>query len=300
MNFVSFNVLLLAAGFAAVIVFSIGNVACIAPVALFRNSKEPPKAAVYPIFAVAAGFQVYFWGFWAAFCVAITTRFTHKPEVTWDWRYWVAGFSWCTSLIGWLAHKEQMTSESGAEARSTARGTTLYSLVAIVAFLLFSFAPSLMSAVYGWALTPVGLSIGYPNRSENPAPTATPLLLTNEQRASVGAFFRGYEYLTSANKLARGLPTSNDSAGDLEKARSLFQSAQRCCESEVDISILNGLYPCWGDVTDKNLKPGLRFLLSGSGPGGDRSDLSRGDAVLAEFDQWLREHWNDIRERVRE
>jgi hypothetical protein len=80
------------------------------------------------------GYQIYFWGFWSAFCVTITIRFTQKPEITWDWLYWITGFMECTSVIGWLAHKERQGSRSLAEVRGIQRGTMLYSLIAILAF----------------------------------------------------------------------------------------------------------------------------------------------------------------------
>ncbi len=158
MNFVIFNLVLLLASFPAGILFSLGIVACLAPLALFARSQHPPKAVMYPVFALGAAFQIYFWGFWAAICVAVTMHFTRKPEVTWDWLYWMDAFSWCTALIGWFAHKERQTSKSEKEARGIAGGAMLYSLVAIAAFLLFAFRPSLMGAAYGWALRVVGLS----------------------------------------------------------------------------------------------------------------------------------------------
>lgn len=152
MNFVLFNILLLVAGLPAAIVFSVGVLACVAPLRLIGKSPNPPKAVIYPFLAVAGAFQVYFWGFWSAFCVTMTLGFTNKPAVTWDWLYWVAAFGWCTSLIGWFAHKEQQTSASAADSEGIRRGSTLYSLVAIGAFLLFAFAPRLMEPPYGWAL----------------------------------------------------------------------------------------------------------------------------------------------------
>jgi hypothetical protein len=157
-NFILFNVILLFAGFLAVLIFSVGLMVCLAPMAPFAKSENPPKAFVFPLIGIAGIYQVYFWGFWSAFCVAMTIRFTQKPEVTWDWLYWITGFMECTSLIGWLAHKERQGSRSLAEVGGIQRGTTLYSLIAIVAFLVFAFAPSLMLRPYGWALTPVGLA----------------------------------------------------------------------------------------------------------------------------------------------
>jgi len=144
MNFILFNIVLLFVGFLAVLVFSIGLMACFAPMTLFVKSKNPPKIVMLPLLGIAGIYQIYFWGFWAAFCVAMTIKFTHKPEVTLNWLYWIAGFIWCTSLIGWLAHKEKQSSQSLEEARGIQKGTRLYSLIAIVAFLVFAFFPSLM------------------------------------------------------------------------------------------------------------------------------------------------------------
>jgi len=157
MNFIFFNVILLFAGFLAVLIFSVGLMACLAPLTLFKKSERPPKVIILPFFGIAAVYQIYFWGLWSAFCVAMTIRFTQKPEVNWDWLYWIAGFMWCISLIGWLAHKERQGSQSLEEARGIQKGTTLYSLIAIAAFLVFAFAPSLMLPPYGWALDLLGL-----------------------------------------------------------------------------------------------------------------------------------------------
>lgn len=167
MNFILFNIVLLFVGFLAVLIFSIGLMACFAPMALFAKAKSPPKLVMLPLLGIAGIYQIYFWGFWSAFCVAMTIKFTHKPEVTWNWLYWIAGFIWCTSLIGWLAHKEKQSSRSLEEAREIQKGTTLYSLIAIVAFLVFAFFPSLMLTPYGWALKAIGLNeyIGTKNAS---------------------------------------------------------------------------------------------------------------------------------------
>lgn len=121
MDFVLFNVSLLVAAFPAVIVFSVGVLACVAPLSLFAKSPNPPKVLTYPFLTLAAGFWVYFWGFWSALCVAITLGFVQKPEVTWDWLYWIAALGWCTSLIGWFAHKERHTSTSIAESQGIQR-----------------------------------------------------------------------------------------------------------------------------------------------------------------------------------
>jgi len=156
-NYILFNVIIIFAGFIAILIFSIGLMACLAPMALFAKSENPPEAFMLPLMGIAGIYQVYFWGFWSAFCVAVTITFTHKPEVTWDWLYWITGFIDSASLIGWLAHKERQGSQSLKEARRIGKGTTFYFLIAIVAFLVFAFAPSLMLPPYAWALKPLGL-----------------------------------------------------------------------------------------------------------------------------------------------
>jgi hypothetical protein len=108
--------------------------------------------------ALAGGYGVYFWGLWAAFCVAVTMHFTQKPEVTWDWLYWICGFIWSNLLIGWLAHKEQQISATAEEVRGSRRADAIYSLIAIGAFLLFAFAPNLAEWPYGWFLNLTGLA----------------------------------------------------------------------------------------------------------------------------------------------
>lgn len=167
MNFIIFNVILLFAGFLAVLIFSIGLMACIAPMAIFAKSESPPKVVMLPLLSIAGAYQIYFWGFWSAFCVAMTFKFTQKPEGTWDWLYWIMGFMWCISVIGWLAHKEKQSSQSLEESRGIQKGTTIYSFITIVAFLAFSFFPSLILPPYGWALKAFGLHghIGTKNAS---------------------------------------------------------------------------------------------------------------------------------------
>jgi hypothetical protein len=76
-----------------VLIFSVGLMVILAPMALFAKSGNPPKAFIFPLMGIAGIYQVYFWSFWSAFCVAMTIRFTQKPEVTWDWLYWLTGSS---------------------------------------------------------------------------------------------------------------------------------------------------------------------------------------------------------------
>lgn len=162
-NFLFFNLIFLISSFPALLLFALGIVLCLLPLAPFTIFKKEKPGIVFgilisPFLAVVFLFQVYFWGFWSAFCVAITLRFTTKPSVTWDWLYWISAFMWCVSLIGWLAAKEKQGSGSFSDVQRVQGGTTLYSLIAIGSFLTFAFFPNLVLWPYGWALDLLGLN----------------------------------------------------------------------------------------------------------------------------------------------
>jgi hypothetical protein len=114
---------------------------------------KAPRFAVAPFLVLLFLAQAYFWGAWAAFSVALTTRFTAKPEVTWDWLYWLAGFSLCTSLVGWFASKERAT-RAAAEQPAIEHGAMLYWVLCAVCFIGFGLWPSLMQLPYGWFTGP--------------------------------------------------------------------------------------------------------------------------------------------------
>ena len=233
MNFVLFNVILLVAGFVAVFIFSLGLMLCLAPMALFAKWENPPKAVTLPLIGIGGIYQIYFWGFWSAFCVAMTIRFTQKPEVTWDWLYWITGFMDCTSLIGWLAHKERQSSQSLAEARGIEKGTMLYSLVAIVAFLVFSFAPSLILVPYGWALKPLGM--GTYVASDIPSQYVG-------DRNHLSEAFRAFNEANELSQVPEGLSSYTPPPGVNEKIDNLLQKGLKEGESVSD-DFLNWLHP---------------------------------------------------------
>ena len=156
MNFVKYNAILLVSAFPAILLFSFGLIACLAPLALFMKSKKPPLIAVIPSMILAGAFQLYYWGIWSAYCVATTYKFTLRPTVTWDWIYFVAGFLDASFLIAWLSHKERQ-GESAASQKEIASGTMYYALAAWLAFITFAIWPKLMIRPYGWALDRLGL-----------------------------------------------------------------------------------------------------------------------------------------------
>ena len=130
--------------------------ACFAPLALFAKMAKPPVIILVPVTILAGAFQVYFWGLWSAYCVAITYKFTLRPEVTWHWLYFVTGFFNSSSLIAWLSHKERQ-GESYQRQREIQTGTMYYAVVAWVAFIVFSICPTWITPTYGWAMNYLGL-----------------------------------------------------------------------------------------------------------------------------------------------
>lgn len=287
MNFIIFNGALVVSGFIAVLIFSIGLMVLVSPLSLFAKSNNPPKMIVFPLMGIAGIYQIYFWGLWSAFCVAVAIKYTQKPDVTWDWLYWVTGFMWCTSLIGWLAHKERQGSQSLDETQGIKKGTTFYSLIAVVAFIVFAFVPSFIVLPYGWALKPLDLESYIVSKSPGSEQ------IEPKSRKSIEAFFEGYEYFASANESAQAMKTSKDPLADFEKVKTLMNKSKEQL-SECDTELLNKIYKGWGDVVSNKFVPVIDFLLSGIQPKGDRNDLARGDALMAELDEWLHNNWNKI------
>ena len=158
MNFIVFNLLLLAASFPALLIFSVGLMVLLSPLAAFSKSERSPKTVVLPLTAMAALFQIYMWGLWSAFCVALTYKYTVRPEVTWDWIYFVCGFMWCLALIGWLSHKERSLESHARTLNRVRAGTLFYTIAAIVGFVVFAIWPHLMVLPFGWAINPLGLT----------------------------------------------------------------------------------------------------------------------------------------------
>ena len=156
MNFIKYNIILLLSGFPAIFLFSLGLMACFAPLALFAKMAKPPVIILVPVTILAGAFQVYFWGLWSAYCVAITYKFTLRPEVTRHWIYFVTGFFNSSSLISWLSYKER-EGESYQRQREIQTGTMYYAAVAWVAFIVFSIWPTLITPTYGWVMNYLGL-----------------------------------------------------------------------------------------------------------------------------------------------
>lgn len=156
MNFLKFNGLLLFATFPTIVLFSIGIMGCLVPSIVLSRLATPPKLAVFGALGLAAAFQLYFWGLWSATCVTLSIRFIDHPGVTYHWPYWLAAFGWATTPLAWFTSKEEQAKGSEWTPGNSA-GAAVYSLVAVVAFLLFAFVHGAMIPPYGWALRLLGL-----------------------------------------------------------------------------------------------------------------------------------------------
>lgn len=221
MNFIIFNSYLTFSWIIAIFIFSIGLIALFALLTLFKNFDNLPKAIVFPFTGIAGIYQIYFWGLWSAFCVSLVIKFTQKPSVTWDWLYWIMGFIWCVSPIGWLGFKEERLSQSREEVRGVQKGTMLYSLITIIAFLVFAFSPSLMLPPYGWTLKPLGLQNYIADKISDSAEIA------EKTRLTVEAFLEAREGVIDASELMRRIPFSKTPRDDYQKAVTLLDESKK-------------------------------------------------------------------------
>jgi hypothetical protein len=116
--------------------------------------KEETKMTVlsYPVLGLLFVAQLYFWGLWAAYCSSLVAIYSSSSEVTSKCFYLLIGFGFCASPIGWLAYKEQTTAESSTERKGIQKGASMYGLLAIVAYIVFSIWPRLMYLPYSWFL----------------------------------------------------------------------------------------------------------------------------------------------------
>lgn len=155
LNFIFFCGILLVAGFPAAFVFALVVMGLATPLVALRNAS---RIALVPFTALLFLAQAYFWGAWAAFSVGLTRRFIAKPEVTWDWLYWIAGFGLCTSLVGWFASKERAAAQAAEEPPPSAGGAAMYWAICAVLFLIFAIWPVAMDLPYGWLLRLLNLA----------------------------------------------------------------------------------------------------------------------------------------------
>lgn len=288
MNYIVFNGLLLISGLLSLLFFSFGVMTFLSQLAFLAKSDHPSKIRIYPLRGIAGIAQIFFWGLWSAVCVVITIKYSQRPGVTWPWLYWVTGFMWCTSLIGWLAHKEWPTrGRTLVDVPKVRKGSTAYALITIVAFVVFALSPTLIAPPFGWILKPLGL---YEN-SVPQRPVNSQIDPTVQQ--SIEAFFAGYQLFNTANEVSQELEYAQDRIAELEKVKDLLNNSKNRL-AECDTQILNNIYDGWGDAVSEKFIPAISLIVSGLKTEADRSDMIRGDALMSELGIWLQNNWDGI------
>jgi hypothetical protein len=155
MNFIIYNLLLLLGCVLAYIIFTLSKLILL-PLGMF---KKPQQAVTVLLLGLASLYLIYFSGCWAAFCGAMTYKYTNKPEVTWDWLYFLIGGLWCVSLSRfWVKATIEVNPSEGEQVPVQLQMgvylfphiATISSIVAIASYICFAIWPSLMRVPYGW------------------------------------------------------------------------------------------------------------------------------------------------------
>jgi len=144
---------LIISDFLSIFVFSFFLIALLlplAPIGLLAEKLNNGLLTILSIpFMIIAGIgQAYFWVLWAAYCAYTIQFYMDSPTVSHNWLYYITGFFSVTGPIGWLSHKERQSATSYEEQKKIQGGTTYYSLIAIVAFIVFCVWTNLLDYKY--------------------------------------------------------------------------------------------------------------------------------------------------------
>lgn len=122
----------------------------LAPIGLLGDKLNSGFATVIsiPLIVIAGIGQAYFWILWASYCTQTVQIFIASPTVTHSWIYYVTGFFSVTGPIGYLSSKESQAASSYEEQKRVKTGTVYYSLIAVVAFMVFCVWTDLLSSKY--------------------------------------------------------------------------------------------------------------------------------------------------------
>jgi hypothetical protein len=149
MNFISYNVALLVACIAAFLIFSL------APLLLYAYSKLPQIPIVILVLSVLAGLCLFYLvGGLSALSVTMAYKFANKPEVTWHFPYFIAGFIWCflSTAFWWMTLRRVSRKNDLLQKFFVFFGGNV-TLVAIPSYILFAIWPGLTRILYGWLST---------------------------------------------------------------------------------------------------------------------------------------------------
>ena len=139
--------------FVSIFVFSFFVIALLlplAPIGLLAEKLNKGLLSILSIpFMIIAGIgQAYFWVLWAAYCAFTIQFYMDSPTVSHNWLYYMTGFFTVTAPIGWLSSKEEQSATSYDEQKKIQGGTFYYSLIAIVAFIVFCIWTNLLDYKY--------------------------------------------------------------------------------------------------------------------------------------------------------
>jgi hypothetical protein len=103
------------------------------------------KSVFFILMALVANpVQIYYWTIWASFCVFTARFYINSPNVRHPWIYFLVAFLFVCGPIGWLSHKESQTAQTIQDQKRINKGTFLYSIVSILAFVIFLIWPKIM------------------------------------------------------------------------------------------------------------------------------------------------------------
>lgn len=295
MTYLIFSAALIFASIVAVLFYYTGLMLLLSPLALFKKPNASPRLATISIWGLTGIYQVLFWSLWAALCVALILKFIQEPGVDSPWVYWFTGFVGCVLLIGLITYENIRSGRSIAGIRGIQNGSTLFSLVAVMAFSAFSYNPSFGLQAYGFVLRPLGLEKYLVSQPVTRSMIEKEAGKDGQENAlnTILSFFEGYDYYVRANKTVSFTVSHRASLHDLESATHLLiESRERL--SGCDTDLLNRIYSRWGDLVAHNLIPSIDLHLSGLGVKNDADSISKGYRLMAEFDDWLEKNWGHI------
>lgn len=274
------NFQLLISGLLGTFLLSAGIALCIIPISM--SVKKNPNSKLFVFFTLLTGcFQFYFWGLWATVCVSIIYSFINKPDVTWDWVYWLSGFMWCMSIIARL-HSSEQAHIDDLDKKNQSRGACLYTLLLISFFITFSIKPHWSYNTYGWYLNATNYS-QYMKRDQ----------ININDKPNIEHFFTAYASVIQASSLLHGVSTSPSQEQDFAKAQIQFNNAYKSI-AQCDENVLNELYPNWGTQSKENLENALALINTAIKKPINEKMLGEADILILKFDNWLKINWTNI------
>lgn len=115
----------------------------------FKIEKMPMFFMVFPLFIAG----LYYVGLGAAITTGLAFKFTAKPQVHFDWIYWILALF--TAVISVSGHGNSPSFNIPAreqELEAVRKIWDIAKIVMLILFFLFAFHPDLAKVPYGWIL----------------------------------------------------------------------------------------------------------------------------------------------------